>query len=243
MTKRLITIDTTPIRLDIDPSGSYSLRINQQQPIADDAVFKEVAKETSLGLSEKTLAFLFERTIATMVNKVATDGIPRKVGSLKIALSIRGKVKSPYSPFNAKDCTAVVRVSTLKNFERKVDLKNFEFVNVRAGLRVTVTRVATVGADVAGVLTKSKPFMVTGTNLQYLEGDSAIVRFLDGGEGMSVAVTPTESDVGHMTFAWPAALTEVAAGSELLITLRTRGGIAESEPQTNEVKVKIAAEA
>lgn len=244
MAKKNVYFNAWPVSGRFSTGNQFQWRIDQEQTKKGDEVYQELAKQFPWNLSPKALKFVFENVISETAALVATDAIPRSIGCLKFAISGRGTLKSPYGKFDPETCSAVVQVSPLGNFNRKVDLSKIAFVNKRdLALKVSIIRVATVGADASGVITKGKPFMVIGTNLQYIAGDSVEISYVEDGETQSVAITPTESDVSHMTFAWPVALAEVDPETELTITFRTRGGVAESDVQTNEVKVTLVAAA
>lgn len=108
-------------------------------------------------------------------------------------------------------------------------------------LRVSITALTDLKGDVgafswqnvdesaakSGEVKRSAPILVTGRNLAYSAaiGDSVTVGWTQDGEATSVTVMPTESDYAHMRLAWPAALDEVPAGTEVTLTLKLHGGV------------------
>lgn len=240
MAKKNVYFDAIPLSEKFASDNTYRWAIDQEQTKRNDEVYQELINKFSWNLNPKMLQFLFENTISETAALVATDAIPRSIGCLKFAIAGKGTLKSPYGKFDPETCSAVVCVFPLGNFKRNVDLSKIAFVNRRdVAIKVSIIRVATVGADVSGVITKGKPFMVIGTNLQYLPGDSVTISYIEEDEELSLTITPKESDINHLSFDWPAGLSEVEAGTELKILFKTRGGVAESDVQTNEVTVKV----
>lgn len=121
-----------------------------------------------------------------------------------------------------------LRVSITALTDLKGDVGAFSWQNVdESAAAPKVDTVAYVGAAKSGEVKKSAPILVTGRNLAYSAaiGDSVTVGWTQDGEATSVTVSPTESDYAHMRLAWPAALDEVPAGTELTLTLKLHGGV------------------
>jgi len=234
--------DTKPIPASIDPEGGCSLQLKDRPIIEDEDVYEEVKQEYSLPISAKLIGFITGCVLTGMTKKVATDCNPRRIGNLlKFTPTLRGKVPSIYSPYDPLTCASAITVSSLSGLEKAVDMTRVSFVNSRdPGNKVTVERVNYVGSQVSGVIKKNKQILAVGVNMQYLTGDTVAVTYTNAaGTPVTVTIVPVESDISHMLFNWPSELSAVAAGSEVVISFLTRGGIEESEPQPNSKTVLV----
>ena len=245
MAKIQAKFDTYAVNSALDPSGGYTLRL-KERPIYDESqVFEEVVKEKTLPFDKDMLEFAFLSVLKTMALKVSRDCNPRKVGNyLRFMPTLRGKVKGPYSPFDPATCSSAIVITSLSGLEKEVDRNYVTFVNANAGVRVTVNRVSWIGSDEPNVVKKGEAFGAYGTFLMFDSslGDTVTVAWKDAGEtGHTATLTPSESDYDHMKFSWPGALDEVAEGTELTFTFRTRGGIEDADEQVNVKKVLVAA--
>jgi len=244
MAKIIAHFDTKPIPASIDPEGGFSLQLKDRDIIEDDDVYEEVRLEYSLPISAKLIEFCTGCVLTGMTKKVAKDCKPRKIGNmLKFSPTLRGKVSNPYSPYDPLTCSSAITVSSLSGLEKAVDTDKVSFVNTRdPGNKVTINRIAYVGAQEDGIIMKGKQIMAVGYNMQFLTGDTVTVSYVNAeGTVTSFQVTPTESDVNHMLFAWPTQLDAVEPGTEITFSFRTRGGVEESEPQDNNKVVTLIA--
>ena len=244
MAKIIAKFDTIPVNSELDPSGGYTLKLKDRPVYDESQVFEEVVKEKTLPFDKDMLEFAVLAVLKTMALKVSRDCNPRKVGNyLKFTPTLRGKVKGMYSAYNPQTCTSAITVSSLSGLDKAVDSDYVSFVNSREGIAVTVLKICTLGEqDSEGVstITKGKPVICVGTNLQYLPGDKVEIHWTNAeGADASVEVVPTESDIAHMTFDWPEALDELADETELLWKFSTRGGLADGDPQANEKTVSL----
>ena len=244
MSKLQVPFDTVAVPLTLDPRGGYAMRICPQQILEDDSVYEEVIKEETLPLSVKLLKFCVNAVLAATAKKVAQDCRPRRVGDeIKFAPFIRGKVPGPYSPFDAATCKTAVVPMPMKGVTKRVDLSRVLFVNTKTGLKVVVDRIVYEGcqdsSQIATIM-RGKGIVVTGLNLQWLEGDSCTVAWTDAeGAAHTVSIAPTSSSVTEMRFAWPEALADVPAGTELEMRFLTRGGLEDADPQPNRKVVEL----
>jgi len=243
--KTQVPFDTYPVNAALDPSGGYAMKLKDLQIVNDDSVFEEVVKEKTLPLSPELLEFAFRTILTTMALKVSKDCRPRKVGSyLKATPYLRGKVASPYSAYDPQTCSCAIVFTSLSGLDKTVDTDKYvQFVNVKTGTKVTIDRITYEGStSEVGVIMKTKGIVVTGLNCQWLTGDSCTLVWTDAeGNPQTASITPTSSSVTEMKFAWPTALNDVAAGTEIEFRFLTRGGIEEAEPQPNNKTVKVLA--
>ena len=245
MAKIQAKFDTYAVNSTLDPSGGYTLRL-KERPIYDESqVFEEVVKEKTLPFDPALLEFAFLSVLKTMALKVSRDCNPRKVGNyLRFMPTLRGKVKGPYSPFDPATCSSAIVITSLSGLEKEVDRNYVTFVNANAGVRVIVNRVSWIGSDEPNVVKKGEAFGAYGTNLMFDSslGDTVTVTWKDASDTEHTAtLTPSESDYDHMKFSWPGALDEIAEGTELTFTFRTRGGIEDADEQVNVKKVVVTA--
>lgn len=246
MGKLMVPFETVAVNPVLDPEGGYAMRICDQQILEDDSVYEEVIKEETLPLSVKLLKFIVNAVLAATAKKVAQDCRSRRIGDeIKFSPYIRGKVASPYSSFDAATCKTSVIAHSMKGLTKKVDLDRIHFYNVKAGLRVTIDRIVYEGCvdstQIATIM-RGKGIAVTGLNCQWLEGDTCTLVWADAeGAEHTASIVPTGSTVTEMHFAWPEALDAVPTGSEVQMSFRTRGGIADAEPQPNNKTVTLIA--
>jgi hypothetical protein len=238
---------TQSVNSEIDPRGGYICRVVNADPVEDDAVFQEVIDSLRLTESVFGLKKAVEAVIDTAMRKTASDGVPRKVGGLfRTFVTIKGKVPNGDSSFAAltgKGAGAFVRWGLSSEVTREVDYNSVIISNVHGGQSIVVSSVAYKGADENALeVRKGTPILVTGRNLAYIEGDEVKVsRFTDGEETVIATISPTESDYYHQQFAWPAELTALEDGTEVVFTFRLRGGDAEATPVTVAKTVKVVA--
>ena len=244
MSKLKVTFDTVPVNALLDPTGGYSMRLTEQQIVEDETVYEEVIKEKTLPLSPELLQLAVHAVLQTMSTKTSQDCRPRKIGGIiKCAAFPRGKLDSPYAPFDSEKCTAAVIFSSLKGMAKKVDMNRVQFVNTKTGERVTIDRVVYEGcvkSEEIATIMRGKGILVTGLNCQWIEGDTCTLAWKDAdGAEQTAEIVPTSSGVTEMRFAWPEALADVPAGSQIEFRFRTRGGNPEGQPQPNNKTVTL----
>ena len=244
MSKLKVTFDTVPVNALLDPTGGYSMRLTEQQIVEDETVYEEVIKEKTLPLSPELLQLAVHAVLQTMSTKTSQDCRPRKIGGIiKCAAFPRGKLDSPYAPFDPTNCTAAVIFSTLKGMAKKVDMNRVQFVNTKTGERVTIDRIVYEGcvkSEEIATIMRGKGILVTGLNCQWIEGDTCTLVWHDAsGVEHSAGIVPTESGVTQMKFAWSEALADVPTGSQIEFRFRTRGGNPEGQPQPNNKTVTL----
>ena len=244
MSKLKVTFDTVPVNALLDPAGGYSMRLTEQQIVEDETVYEEVIKEKTLPLSPELLQLAVHAVLQTMATKTSQDCRPRKIGGIiKCAAFPRGKLDSPYAPFDPVNCTAAVVFSTLKGMAKKVDMNRVQFVNTKTGERVTIDRIVYEGcvkSEEIATIMRGKGILVTGLNCQWIEGDTCTLVWKDAaGREQTAQIVPTSSGVTDMRFAWPEALADVPTGSQVEFRFRTRGGNPDAQPQPNNKTVTL----
>lgn len=244
MAKLIAKFDTVPVNPAIDPEGGYLLRLRDRPVYDESQVFEEVVKEKTLPIDKDMLEFAFLAVLKTMALKVSRDCNPRKIGNyIKFTPTLRGKVKGMYSAYDPATCTSAIKVSSMTGLDKAIDTKYVSFVNSREGVVVTVNRICSLGeqdSEGTNTIQRGKAIIASGVNLQYIPGDSVEIHWTTSeGADALVEVVPTESDIAHMTFAWPDGLDELPSDTELRWKFRTRGGLADADVQENEKTVTL----
>jgi len=118
------------------------------------------------------------------------------------------------------------RVNMRPAKDMKIDIDNFAFTNIGAGgIKAKVEHLSWIGSPKDLQLKKGEPFQATGKNLAWSTGCTATLTYVLADASVhTLSITPTESDFSHMKFAWPAALDDVPAGTEIVASFRLRGG-------------------
>lgn len=243
--KLVVYFEPVPISPTVDPRGGYALKMKEQQMVSGDSVFEEVVKEKTLPISAELLEFSFRCVLSTMAERVSRDCRPRKIGNyLKASAYLRGRVESPYSPFDPNTCSCAIIFTSLSGVMKSVNTEKYvRFVNTKTGLRVVIDRVVYEGcvdsSQIATIM-RGKGIAVTGLNCQWLAGDTCTLVWKDE-EGVehTADIVPTSSTVTEMHFAWPEALADVPANSEIEMRFKTRGGIEDGEVQSNNKPVTL----
>ena len=243
--KLVVYFEPVAINPAVDPSGGYALKMKEQQMVSGDSVFEEVVQTKTLPISAELLEFGFRCVLSTMAERVSRDCRPRKIGNyLKAAAYLRGKVASPYSPYDPATCSCVIIFTSLSGVMKNVNTDKYvRFVNTKTGTKVIVDRIVYEGcvdsSQIATIM-RGKGIAMTGLNTQWLAGDTCTIVWTDEeGEEHTANIEPISSTVTEMHFAWPTCLDGVAANSKIDIHLRTRGGIEDAEPQPNDKTVTL----
>ena len=102
-----------------------------------------------------------------------------------------------------------------------------------AGVKVTVRTVGANGGTPTGQVVQGQPIVVTGYNLYHAPdfGDAVEVSWMADGETKTAKLTPTAAGAASMTFDWPEALANVAAGTELVFRFKLHGGVKDGPVQ------------
>ena len=136
-----------------------------------------------------------------------------------------------------------VAITPLKELKRSVG--DFSWTNVDAAEdAVKIDHVYYADATEDFVIKRSAPIVINGKNLKFDAslGDRLTLSWTDeDGETQSAAVTPSANDAFRMTVAWPAALAEVDAGTEVTLELRSRNGVKDAPEQVVAKKLKLVA--
>ena len=243
MSKLQVQFETVAVSPRLDPQGGYYMYLCPQQVLEDDSVYEEVIKEETLPLSVKLLKFIVNAVLAATAKKVAQDCRPRRVGDeLKFAPFIRGKVSSPFSPFDPATCKTAVIPMPMKGVTKKIDLNRVLLVNSKGGMRVVIDRIVYEGcvdsSQIATIM-RGKGIAVTGLNCQWLEGDTCTLAWKDAdGVEQTAQIVPVSSTVTEMHFAWPEALNDAPLG-DVKMHFLTRGGNPDGQPQPNDKTVTL----
>ena len=145
---------------------------------------------------------------------------------LRLTPTLRGKV-DPETGRPTSESVLGVAVQVLRRM--KLDIAEFDLVNGdRTASEPRFTELYTIGLSaVRDQIVRGAAFHIGGRNLYFdvATGDTIVLSYTEEGETQSIALTPTACNPGLLMFAWPAALAEVAAGTEVTVTLRTRMGV------------------
>jgi len=203
--------------------GGYFARFIKTEATRDsESIVKQTIRDLGITVSPRLLDLFINQTFDSILSAVAEDGIPRQWGKImRIAPTLKGRYRSKLDevPLEAVQ----VNLTPLKGFI--IDKSEWTLVNTTAGAKLYIERIYSEGLQSSGVIGKNLPIAVGGTNLKFLEGDSASIEWVVDDEPVSISITPTSSDYGHMRFAWPEALNDVEAGTELTFRFKTRAGV------------------
>ncbi len=239
MTKKYLTFDTIPCKAPGNPGG-YRLQLQQGRLLTEGAAYREAIQRLSLNLSEETVAFLVETVLRAFVEKVAEDGVPRRIGNLlKFTPMLRGRVPGVNSPYDPATVKTGVTVTALKGLRCALDEERLAFVNSNPEKRIILNSMQTMSeGSKEDVLLRGKPFVALGRNLFYRAdlGDRVEVswRAADGSTRTTVLV-PQEVQYFLLRFDWPAALDEAPARTKLTFVFTLRGGVENAAPREKRV--------
>lgn len=233
--KRYLLYDTVPYRANGAAKG-YRLQLKPQAMRSERAVYREIVKETSLNLSEDTVAFIVEMALKTLADKVAQDGLPRRIGNfLKFTPVLRGRVDGINSPYDPKTVVPQVKVTVLRGLARKLDVENLKFVNSRPEARILITHIHSRPQKSKNFeLDRGVKIVVYGRNILYRAelGDSIEVAWRNAaGEEETCTLQPSSADYYMIEIPWPEALDRVPSGTPLAFTLTLRGGVEGAAPR------------
>lgn len=172
---------------------------------------------------ESTVISIFESIHDELLkgNSVTVDDF------LKFTPTLRGKV-DPETGRPTAESTLGVAVHILRRM--RLDIEDFELVNSEKVVgEPRFTGVLIAKSSTRDKIVRGSEFRVGGRYLHFDAemGDTVVLSYVEDGETQSVSLTPSVWDSESMTFAWPAALAEVEADTEVEITLRTRAGVAD----------------
>ena len=233
--KRYLIYDTVPYRANGAAKG-FRLQLQPQPMRSERAVYREIVKELSLNLSEDTVAFIVEMALKTLADKVAEDGLPRRIGNfLKFTPILRGRVDGVNSPYDPKTVAPLVKVTALRGLARKLNEENLKFVNSRPESRILVTHIHSNPQKSKNFeLDRGAKIVVYGRNILYRAdlGDSIEVAWRNAaGEEEVCPLQPSATDYYVIEIPWPEALDRVPSGTPLAFTLTLRGGVENAAPR------------
>ncbi len=225
--------DAIPVKQG-EKSLGYRLQVQQQVTRDEEAVFEEYIKTSGLLMQPTTVQHIFNSVLNFVAEAVAKDGVPRIVGGLKFMPVISGMVESPRAKFDPETCEAYVAMRVPNKVIRKLDLKELDLVNTKLGKRVAITACSSDGAQHSDSLIKGKELIIIGENVQLCEGDTVTASWIEGEvEKKAEFKLAHQSEMGTF-LAWNEEMDHVALGTKVVITIRSRGGIADGVWQTRE---------
>lgn len=148
---------------------------------------------------------------------------------------ISGQIKGQVDDTLQLNSSNSYHVTITASKDMKVDINNFEWTRIDDnGITVKVDNLTSPGGK-QGEVTKGKAIVVTGRNLAFNTdlGDTVTVAWEVDDEETSISLTPTEQSDSYLRFDWPEDLNDVAPGTQLTFSFRTRAGIASGGEQVN----------
>ena len=231
-----LTFKTAPVKLNGKVAG-YRMKPEVRTTERDRDVFEEVAEASGLHMPAQTLESIFNSIISTTAELVEKDGRPRRIGNLKFMVSLKGRLESPYSEFDEATCKALVIPSLMKGWEKELSPREVDIENVKIGKRVRLApKLGTVGECQWG---RGDELRLPGENVQLIEGDRVTVKWMDGEEEKSAALEVLSTKDFLTELKWPKELDGVAAGTELELVWRSRGGIVDGVWQVRYRKLTL----
>ena len=229
-------IKFSAVAYDIGGKRGYRPQLEAQDGKYDLDLCTEVVNEKRLAMSPDELLHAVVMLGEVATKKVAEDGRPRGINKLikwnRFAKG--GGLESWTSPWN-DSCKAVIRAQLLADAEKRIDAT---FVNINAGIGVTLANVTWIGAkSVQNVLKAGVDFAANGNHMEWLEGDSATLTYKD----VDYALVCKESDVSRAVFAFPEELVDLEPGTQLLFRMCSRGGVEGGEVYRVKKQVTVIA--
>lgn len=131
---------------------------------------------------------------------------------------LTGKLESVNGTTQLTDANQI-RTRLIAGEDLKLSLDMFNWVNDGAG---DAAKIENILADLQGALdneiVRGTGFNVIGRNLQLSSTSTATITYGEGEEATTINISPTVNGDELVKFAWPAALADVAAGTELTVT-------------------------
>lgn len=145
---------------------------------------------------------------------------------LKFTPTLRGKV----DPETGKPTSETRLCVTVRALDKmKLSLSDFNLIGMDPD--VPQPKITCISAwakkYTKDVIVRNKDIMITGRNLDFdaAMGDTVTLAFKTEEEPTTLTLTPTDCTSGTLRFAFPSALGESPAGTEIEMTLRTRSGV------------------
>lgn len=145
---------------------------------------------------------------------------------LKFTPTLRGKV----DPETGKPTSETQLCVTVRALDKmKLSLSDFNLVGTAPD--VPQPKITCISAwakkYTKDVIVRNKDIMITERNLDFDAdmGDTVTLAFKTEEEPTTLTLTPTDCTSGTLRFAFPSALGESPAGTEIEMTLRTRSGV------------------
>ncbi len=229
---REIYFDAIPVKQDGKEVG-YRLQVQQAATRPEEAIFEDFIKESGFLMQPTTVQHVFNAVVNYVESAVAKDGVPRTVAGLKFMPVISGTVASPRAKFDPETCEAHVALRQIKAM-KKLDLEELELVNTKMGKRVAITSCTAEGAKHGDSLIKGRELVIVGDNVQLCEGDTVTASWIEDGVEKTAELKLASQTENVTRLAWNEALDHVELGTKVVITIRSRGGIADGVWQTRE---------
>ena len=230
---RELYFDAVPVKQG-DKEVGYRLQVQQAATRSEDAIFEEFIKESGFLMQPTTVRHIFNAVVDYVEGAVAKDGVPRSVAGLKFMPVISGMVESPRAKFDPEECEAYVAIQTKGRGCKKLDLEELDLVNTKMGKRVAITSCVSDGAQHGDSLIKGKELLIMGENVQLVEGDTVTASWIEDGVEKTAEFKLASQSTLWTRMAWNAALDHLELGTEVVITIRSRGGILDGVWQTRE---------
>jgi len=142
---------------------------------------------------------------------------------------ISGRLKGTVDETRSLTDANEYHVTITATADLKAAMSDFNWQRVDDGSVVVKIETIMSPGGKNGEIQKGKSWSCYGKNLQFSAalGDSVTASWLDttSGQVQTKALVPTESDYGHMTFASDETIAALAAGTEIALSFRTRGGV------------------
>ena len=229
----------TAVPYEIGEFKGYRPQLEAQQQVADLDFCREVVTEKRLSMSAEELLHALEMVGEVGPQKVAEDGRPRAITKLlKWNRFAQGKLESPTSPWNGS-CKAAIRAQLLTDAEKLIDAT---FVNVNAGIGVKLDNVTWIGAkSVQNVIKVGADFAAYGRHMEFIaDGETPDRAWLEF-NGEKYDLVNKSSDVSRAVFGFPAALSGIEPGSQVLFRMESRGGIEDGQVYPSKKQVTVLA--
>ncbi len=176
------------------------------------------------------------------IKQLGLDGKAVSLGNwLRVHAELTGRVGESLQLTDANELHVAITALT----DLKADISSFSWTNISdTGVIPKIDTITYEGSSLNWVVKKSLGFTCTGRNLNFSSdmGDTVVATWVDGEEAKSATLTPSESGYSYIKFAWPAALDDVPADTEVALNFTLHGGVEGGAAfgSTRSVKVESA---
>lgn len=213
-------ITGNPIQYAVCPKGNE---------VTLDQLLDEMAKN-GYGLGRLTgFKSVYIALLAVMKEHLAAGDWIYLDGFARVTSTVRGTVDESGQLAEGRN-SVHTSIMALAGF--RLSLKDFSWTNVSD--TTTMPRLSSVHScvpsAVLGKFVRGKDIRLNGRNLG--GATTVVLSWTDEGETQSVTATPAEVEPTSVRLAWPAALAEVADGTEVTFTVSVGGGAEGTLPLT-----------